>query len=146
MPNESSSSVWLQPSPQISCDVSASEIVHRLPHLAWFSPSQMARWREKLLGRPPRFTRGNHRHRLAGIIACAYCHATLSRNGKNGYRCANYGRGCDAGLFVTERLAGEAVDRLLPEAISGSEALAEAIRSYLSVVEPKALEGRIEEL
>src|SRR5579859_7615267 len=98
-----------------------SGIEHKIPELAWYSSSQMSRWRDKFLGGAAAFARGVHDHPLFGVIACANCHELLSKNGKNGYRCANYGRRCGPGLFVKDKLALQAIDEAIPLLIARIE-------------------------
>lgn len=134
--------------PQLGDDVGFDPVAaeHAVPHLAWYSPAQMVKWRSKFLGRPRQFARGDHIHQFAGIAACTTCHELLLRNGKNGYRCRNDGQGCSRGLTVTEKLAWLAIEAVLPEVIKSCQSLVSMINAASAGHDIALIETRICEL
>jgi hypothetical protein len=92
------------------------------------------------------FSRGAHVHQFAGIVACAGCHELLMRNGKNGYRCRNDGRGCSSGLTVTEKLALRAIEAVVPEAIKRCPEIEKVIETASAEYDIASAENRLSEL
>jgi len=58
-----------------------TKITHPVPHLAYWSRGEAARWRAKFVERPLRPRRRTHQHRLLGALACKQCGRLLIRGG-----------------------------------------------------------------
>jgi hypothetical protein len=119
---------------------------HEVPQLAWYSSTQMQRWRSKFLGRPASFTRGAHVHQFAGIVACAGCHEMLVKNGKNGYRCRNDGRGCSREFTVTEKLTLQAIEAAIHEAMTQRTRIVTMINAAAAEYDVASIENRLNEV
>ena len=105
-----------------------AEIRHEVPHLAWFTTSQMVIWREKFLTSDrPKPHRLHHEHPLLGVLACPECGTTMGRGGASNtagvlYRCRGVQRRHASGResIVSERMALRALRSILPEVLTHS--------------------------
>lgn len=65
-----------------------ADIVHDVPHLAYWSLGQIARWRETFLAEnAPARRHRTHDHPFMGVLQCSTCGLLMQSAGRDGYRC-----------------------------------------------------------
>jgi len=101
------------------------DIRHPVPHLAWFTRSQVARWVQKFSAAPPgKSRRPHHPHLLIGVLACPECGTMFHRGAANDsagimYRCRGVRRPHASGreTSVSERTALRALREYPPSGL-----------------------------
>ncbi len=68
------------------------------------------------------------------------------KNGKNGYRCRNDGRGCSRKFTVTEKLALHAIEAVVPEAIRQCADIVTVIEAASAQSDVASIETSLDEL
>ena len=119
-----------------------AEIRHEVPHLAWFTKAQVARWREKFLSEErPAARRRKYIHPLLGVLSCAICGTSLQRGatlnvgphkGDLLYRCMGRRARVDHEWAVSQRVALAAMREILPEILSRTADVVSAIWAKLA--------------